>query len=237
MSIAMQDVGLDAYIAHLRRRERFALARYGDGEWRCIMAPKASAMNCDGNHYYPGLGAALGETLRNLHDEPYYYGIQPYALRTDGKTIEAWCDQNAAGVQWRNGDVLHQASIHGELAPFLKALMTRPVVMVGPSCLLSLPLSCRCYVSTEGVDMWTQADGLCERIEGAVRVAGKDAVVCCALGLCAEVVIHRLWPRLKTATLIDVGSVFDAYVSGGRKRSYFAKLSEATKLANMEIGQ
>ena len=115
---------LDDYVQKLESGERFAVARYGDGEWGAILGKVQST--CYGDVVTPQLTAAIKNTL--LYPKPYHYASlgEPWSAE-----VNQWIQQNGVECKWAKKQVLEQASTDGKLLPFLRALRKRNVLVVG----------------------------------------------------------------------------------------------------------
>jgi len=120
---------LSHYVTLLRRREPFALARYGDGEWLTLLG-FTGRRNSNGCTFTPALRADL---LRVLEDpQPYDHGLLKVALHKkkfehegvmveyDGrKRIDAFLKERGLTFPWVDGDVLLAEMLEGRLFPLV----------------------------------------------------------------------------------------------------------------------
>lgn len=199
---------LVTYVDRLRARQPFALSRWGDGEWTCLLGGRGQT--CDGQAYTPQLREDLAAVLEARPS--YELGLQGLARRTMSPAIQAWLDARGLAPAWVDADVFAHASVAGELAPFCAALATRLVVLVGPGYLSRLRLfrvslhivvpetNCHDQVETLVADTRALLEGLC------------DPVVLMSAGPTANVLVHRLWTEDPRRTLIDVGSLWEPYL-------------------------
>jgi hypothetical protein len=208
-ALDMTDVGLDVYVQRLESGTPFALSRWGDGEWRALLA--YAGENCDGHQYSGALRDAL---TRVLESRPTYeLGLQPFAVRTLGTDIAAWLMRRGLHPQWVNADVFHVASIEGRLAPLLTALRERPTLLIGPGYLELRDLfpPAGHVVIPERNCFATYANTLLET-RLMMDQWGGDLVVSVSAGMMANVLIDDLKKAYPTHTLIDMGSLWDPYV-------------------------
>jgi len=188
----------------------FAFSRWGDGEW--LNVNKEDGSNCDGNVYYKDLGDALLEIVSTRQD--YDMGMQtliPWSVQQANKY-----DQN-----WGDADVLHRASIHNELSPFIESLQDVHIVYIGNESLKALPFINE-FIEIPYNNIWNDRESLHQKI---IETFKDDVckVYCFSAGMAANVFIDRLWKLNNTNSYIDVGSVFDPHV-GRNTRSYHKKL-------------
>src|SRR5690606_23339881 len=108
----------------LKSFENFKFARYGDGEIYCMKGK--SGANCDNHSYFPDLGTALKQSI---YEEPdYMVGIQPLSVSHIPQDVN---DHFGHFRKLYNADVLHNASITGDLFTMTKAMEGRYVIIVG----------------------------------------------------------------------------------------------------------
>jgi hypothetical protein len=199
---------------YLKSNKPFKFSRFGDGEWNCIF--NKPGQNCDGHKYFPDLGASLRRVI--LSEPKYTVGIQPLSMSYERTgQIKDFC--KGLNINWVNADVLHNASIDGELEKFTKALDGRHVIIVGP-----LHLS-RCFaggvhIIIQSPDCWLQYEEIRQQIEFHVDGV-NNAVVLLAASMMSEVLIDDFADFHHT--FIDVGSVFDPYCNVFSRR-YHNKL-------------
>jgi hypothetical protein len=193
----------------IKQEINFKFARYGDGEFNCILGKHGH--NCDGHQYFPDMGARLMTAIKRAN---YMIGIQPLAMGiypdkvlklTHGKTIY-------------NADVLHNASIDGELSKFLDAVSDRYVILVGPSHLSQFFNAVHIVIPEK--NCWREYENVRQQIQFHIDGV-RGAVVLLAASMMSEVLIDDF--SEEPHTFIDVGSVFDPYC-GVKSRKYHHKL-------------
>jgi hypothetical protein len=220
-ALVLQRQPLSFYCDLLKKNTPFSFARYGDGEWAAILGRKGA--NCDGHQYYPDLGRRLSSALKG--GAPYFYGLQDYTLKVDGREIVDYLRSRAIDIPFHNADVFAFANVLGRLGAFVEALRKKPVAIIGPSPLRGLarvvPLTE--FFEIPSTNCFLQADEVIARIrEWGTKRAG--VVYLFSASMAANVMIHELFPLLgATNWLIDVGSIWDPYV-GLRSRSWFQSL-------------
>ena len=160
--------------------------------------------NCDNHTYFPDLRIALN---RAWLDHKGIIAVQRYGYEI--------YKQRLGENFWPSADILHHASIKGELAPFIEALEGRKVIMVGPKHLHSLGFK-MVYVPLKNA--WTKYEALKAIVKSHIE---PGCVVLYSCGMMAEVFINELYST--KFTQIDTGSVFDPYC-GVRSRRYHFKL-------------
>jgi hypothetical protein len=205
---------VQTYAALIEDRMHFAQANYGDGEWSCLLGHRG--VNSQGEVYNPELRDALRETLMDPVGQ--WCGSNP------GPKLEAeadgWCESNGVRVRWVAKETLAAANVNGNLAPFLRACRTRPVVLVGPKHLRALPMEVlepRLFIEVPESTAWQVAG----EIADSLRWASSGHLILLSAGMATNLIVHRVWPELRgRATMLDTGAIFDPYVGVYSRKSY-----------------
>jgi hypothetical protein len=212
---------LSYYVGLLARDEPFSFVRYGDGEWSAVLG--RSGANCDGHDYFPQLGARLSATLDDQY--PYFYGLQYYGLKLDGRAIADYIRRRRISVAFHNADIFAFANVLGRLNPFIEALRRRPVAIIGPAHLKDLghvfPVAQ--FFEVPSKNCFLAADDVSRSIREWGK--GREGVVYSfSASMAANVMIHDLYPDLgQTNWLLDLGSLWDVY-AGVKSRGWFQSL-------------
>lgn len=213
--------GLQWYVDKLRNGQRFSFARYGNGEWDCILDLYYRTRS-GSQRFSPDLRKALAASLSVAREGNYYTALQSVSFLGRLGLLpkaEAWCAAHAPDATWHDGEVFTRASRAGTLYPLIEALRGQRVVVVGPPWLMSLPFS-SVFVAVQTRDCWAHVDD----IEAQLRDL-KNVVISFSAGPAAKVLIHRLQPLIgKHSWLIDFGSLWDVYC-GKHSRSYHKKMT------------
>jgi hypothetical protein len=196
----------------LKTGKVFKFARYGDGEIYCMNGK--TGRNTDSHIYFPELGQALRQTVK---EEPeYMVGIQPLSVSHIPQDTT-----NYFGHFKRlyNADVLHNASIEGQLDKFIQALQGRYIILVGPAHLSSFFENC-VHIVLPSLNCWMEYENVRQQID--FHADGiNNAVVLLAASMMSEVLISDFEDYHHT--FIDIGSVLDPYC-GVKSRRYHHKL-------------
>lgn len=189
-------------INKLNNREPFSFSRFGDGEFACMLGK--SGANCDGHEYFHDLGERLSQAW---NDPKGIIGTQRHGQAMYPQFKHTGID----------ADILHKASINGELQVFIDALRERQVFMIGPMHLNALKIH-DLFRDVPLKNAWLDYDMVTEYVREIV-CPGDVVVYCC--GMMAEVLI---WDNYRDdITQIDCGSVFDPY-AGVKSRRYHANI-------------
>jgi len=193
----------------------FSFARYGDGEWNCILHPSLTTYNVDRHIYYPDLSEALKKVLRSR--PKYTLGLQEYAMKKGGEEINAWLKENGLdGLRWVDADVFHNASINNTLGQFMDELSYRETVFVAPQYLASNIHDE--FIAVPQLNGWLEHDRILKELKDVLDYCDNAVVVFCA-GMMSNVLIDEMFHFDPTHTYIDLGSALDPY-AGVEKRSY-----------------
>jgi hypothetical protein len=199
-------------VNNLRSYKNFKFARYGDGEIYCIKGRHGN--NCDNHIYFPDLGAALRQSIQEEPD--YMTGIQPLSISHIPEDVVNYFSHFK---KLYNADVLHNASITGDLKQFEKSMEGRYIILVGPAHLASFFNTC-VHIVIPSVNCWLEYPHIKEQINFHLEGI-NNAVVILAASMMSEVLISDF--EEVEHTFIDVGSVLDPYC-GVKSRKYHHKL-------------
>lgn len=218
--------GLVWYANKIQNGEYFSLVRYGNGEWDCILGTKDRTGSGSQWLNIPTLKKGLQVSLLDTRDRHYYLAMQSLSyLGREGfiPKIGRWLRQNNVSIKWHSGEVFHRASRARQLAPLIKQLWQRPVVIVGPKWLDKLPFA-KTFIEVASKDCWKDVDAIERRLRGIPA----GTVVSFSAGPTTKVLIHRLFPTLgDICWLIDFGSLWDPYC-GVFSRTYHRALRDVS---------
>lgn len=208
------EVTFERMCKMLREGENFKFARYGDGEFNCMLGKQGH--NCDGHEYFPDLGTALNDAFYS--DPKYMVGIQPLAVQSG--MWERAILREGYPKNIYDADVLHSASIDGKLDHLMNALQGRTVFSVGPLHLENLFKGAKNSILISKVNCWAEYDRVVKLMEHCFDWDDHPVFLLCA-SMMSEVLIDRF--SESKGTIIDCGSVFDPYC-GVKSRRYHHKL-------------
>lgn len=214
---SVSHYALSYYVDLLASNQPFALSRWGDGEWACILGD--SGENCDGCEYFPKLGEDLRRIL--VKQRPYFHAMGPKAVADLGNRIEPWLDSHNIRRDWHYTDTFIEASLHGELLPLIEQLRTKRVLYVGPKHLREIARAFPLvgFYEIPRQNCYLSYTSILDVVERSVWSLKAD-VVAISAGMAANVLIDDLWLHVgESTTLIDFGSLFDIYC-GVASRKY-----------------
>lgn len=208
--VEMETDTYQRIVTMLKDGTNFKFARYGDGELYCMTGKQGQ--NCDGHQYFPAMGKRLRESVEK--EPAYMVGIQPLSVSHLADTVEAYFSHFK---NLYNADVLHSASIDGQIGKFFHALEGRYIILCGPAHLASL-FEGSVHIVVPSVNCWLQYEQIKEQL--ALHMVDNCVVLLCA-SMMSECLIADFADR--NITMIDCGSVFDPW-AGVLSRKYHHKL-------------
>jgi hypothetical protein len=219
------------YVDKLKAGQKFAFVRYGNGEWDCTLSLRKHTGS--GSQWFTSeLRTAMAETLTSAPSDEYYIASQsaPYLTRKHiMPKADVWLRENAPGIAWVDGEVLHKASLRGRLYPFVEAIQRERIVVVGPQWLLKLPFT-RTFINVKAKDCWDDYENILGRIRGHNF---SNAIILFSAGPTAKVLIRQLWREKPGANwLIDCGSLWDPYC-GVKSRNYHKRIKPGVLRRNL----
>ena len=211
---------LEDYVDLITRRQVFHQANYGDGEWQCLLNTPGAQTNSQGGRYTPDLRNRLLRTFE--HPRPgMLLGNNPG--RKMSPDVSAWIAAHARNLPWVRKEVLESANTRGRLAPFLEAMRTRRVVLVGPAHLQALPPAALEPATRVEVPLPGAQDRIDEIAADVVRRIEQThaGVVLISAGMATGAIIYRLIPRIgDQCTLLDTGALWDPYCGHYSRKAY-----------------
>lgn len=202
----------DTIIENLETGKHFSMQRWGDGELKCFFG--YTGQNCDGVKYTRELRLMLQKSI----DREIYMGVQPLARRIMPEEVEEFEHLIGHGMEF-NADILHKASINGDLFRLFNALQGQHVVLVGPQRLHKLKEYFKFYhLIIPDEDCVNYFDSIAIGI--SLTIKDGSVVLYCA-SMLSNVLINTF--HTSTITQIDCGSVFEPYV-GHKNRTYHSEI-------------
>lgn len=204
--------------AKLVNGEKFALGRFGDGEWGAIkgvqFAPGNGEWRCDSNDpSFEGSRQMLAEAIRYQHPQ-YHVAICPCYV-----DMLEFSGQPLTHVTYANIFVNANYSYYKE--HFIKIYQERDVWLVAnkDACLHDLPFSVERFFPIE-YNAWTKNKDLIEEI---IQEQARDKLFLFSAGPFANILAHRLWEANKDNVYLDIGSTLDMWMlkNSLNKRDYY----------------
>ena len=204
------------YLNQIRERRPFALARWSDGEWPCVLGREGA--NTDKHPYSVELRRDLTQTLLELRDQgaPYMVGLQEMVERQHplNQQVHEWMIAHHLTIPWVSGEVFHRASVKDKLWAMITALAARDVILVGPTRLgaLSTYFPIRQHIEVPLVNCHKEAERILYEVRTAIDQHGIGPVVSFSASMSTKYLIHQISKTHPEATLIDVGALWEPYV-------------------------
>ncbi len=236
----MQRLTLQNLIAHIQNNEPFSYARYGDGEWQCLLGT-SRRWNTDGHRYYPSLQKRLREIV--LSEPTYYMGLQQMGLDTLGGRIKDFVKD--LDITWVNSDIIHSASINGtwnvshkkarrelerkwphmefteglSLGFLFQAVKSRVNILIGNRWLRNFDMFKNKFISIPHVNCFLDYPRIIEDVRQIADTTTPLVFHICG-SMMTEVLIDDMQEFSDRHTFIDIGSAYDPYVVGenGKRR-------------------
>lgn len=217
--LAFWTVPYQWYLTQLREGRPFALARWSDGEWPCVLGRQGA--NTDQHPYSVELRRDLTDTLAEIRDRgaPYLIGLQEMVVRNHplNEQVHDWMVAHKITIPWVSGEVFHRASVRGKLRPLFEALAARSVILVGPTRLgaMTTYFPIRQHIEVPLINCHQDAARIIHAVQTAldtVAAGPADPVVTFSASMSTKYLIHEISKTHPQATLVDVGALFEPYV-------------------------
>jgi hypothetical protein len=238
--IKLFSPGIGYYARQIMSGVPFALARYGEGEWK----PLVPAIPLRKKSQYwnrPEERAKLQKTLIECYRDENYK-VAMWHQRHIAKEmncqaeLEAWIRENVPlWVRWYNGRIWRTTVERDQLYPLIHAMQEQklPILLVGPRRIapikkVGFPVAR--HIITNTSQTWWERD----EIEKKILEFGKPALISFSAGCATKVLIHNLWPVIgQHSYLIDFGAMWDG-MCGLISRGFHRKLTPARIRKNLE---
>lgn len=238
MSIGVFAPGLGFYVGRIEARQPFTFVRMGDGEWSTILQDRTRTSSKSQHIDIPKLKRLMRTMMVECPKDPrFVISMRPGSQRPG---IETWLERNArTNIKWHDCRVLYQASKHGNLYPWVKAVREcgLPVVVVGPErhkTLNGRMFDIAQHVVIPNRDCFVEQD----RILAEVCLPNRPAVILFSAGPAAKVMCWQLWKRGvgESSFVFDVGSLLDVYcVPMKKSRKYHKYLANNPELIRRNL--
>lgn len=214
---------VEDYARLIEEKTPFAQANYGDGEWACLLGH--DGVNCQGEVYNDLLALRLRKTLTD--HTGMWLGSNPGKKLIDETNIFL-DDYDLRGLPWVWKEILPSANVNGQLAPFLRAVRTRKVILVGPLHLASMSemvIGPFYHFPVPDEVAWKVAERTMRQLTSRIE---REDLVLFASGMGTNLVIHEMWPEVEAiwgtsrgdVSFLDVGALLDPYVGRFSRNGY-----------------
>lgn len=208
----MKSYNLQYYVDKLKNGEKFSLARYGDGEMYCMWGKKGQ--NSNGCRYSPELREALLDSMKHKDDPTFIYGMQRVLPRDRERFEKEYPD-----IEFYDTEIFSEAVANGELYPLIEQLRKLKVGIVSNIKIIGVVgvrkglnlNTCNCSEVLKN-NAYNFKDQVIKDILEAERTnVLKPDVWLFACGMAANAFIGELHGKV-SATLLDIGHIFDPFV-------------------------
>jgi len=221
---------IEFYADKIANDYNFCFMRWGDAEIGHVLGRMQGA-DCNRHQYFPKLQTDMRHVLTQRLQHPkefdYTMAIQNYGY----EMFQAEWDQLIGSLgdteTWHDTDIFCNAVIEKKLLPFLQAVRTRDVIMVGPMFLYGhLPFETKAWVDVPELNSYLELNRLYKDIlDNAVNVDNPLVLLSCG-AMTAKPLMHMLFKsivKIKMGSIWDMGSVWDIF-AGRATRGYMFKL-------------
>lgn len=214
--LKVKPISITQFVGRLETETGFCFARYGDGTFLSLRG--STGVNCDGAKINGDQAELIEKSIR---DSSITHGIGDLAL-SNTKAAD-WLEEKGIDIEWYDCNVLHLASIRGELYPFIEILQKRRNILIGPKHLSRFRgFPYYKIIFAHPTEAFYQVDQLETVAERAVDKHQANMVLISA-GTAAPVLVSRLHRSHPEINVLDVGSLWDPYV-GRLSRKVFRQL-------------
>jgi hypothetical protein len=226
-NLQYQNLPLSHYVQLLKDKTPFSFARYGDGEWLCILGEFTGHANANGCVYTQALCDDLRDVLKR--NNSYFHTILRIALHEQqatygGKSIDYGkpliekfiTDNGLEDIVWYNGDVLLKANLAGQLFQLIEQVRERNVLYVGNVLLRGINMRgigffpYTAYIEVPEINTHASKDEILKQVYQYVEKYHIDFIGW-SCGMASKVFIDEVFTWFPEITQIDFGSIFDGY--------------------------
>ncbi len=238
----VHDKPLEWYIEKLKNKEYFAQGMYGDGEWIAMFKEKIGSTNAEGTIYTQELCDELEDSLQ--YDKPGFLFSAPGAIKNPDWTgigevkVDRWLEKRLLSrLEFYEKDMWDKEMKDGKLGPFIQQLRTMNVCLISNKALRGLTfLNYDHFIELSYPNCYPEI----ETVADAAVSYGKEGVYLISAGLPAALLAQKIYSRVSHSFVLDVGSIWDAFVGIGAQRGWRAELYsqpdrwEEWKAANLQ---
>lgn len=218
--IMIQETHLTLLTDKLNIGEHFKFLKFGDGEFSCY---KGKTLKTEEFENTLEITTDYRQILNNLNPK-HFNALQPLVMTLPDLA------EIVPKFNWYDADVLHNASINGELYPLFESLQDKPVVLICNRCMAEM----KKYFNGCNYQIII-SDSYCYKDKGYVMDLIADMpqgmIYLISASVMSEPVIYH---SREDSTFIDIGSVFEPYLKRST-RWYHNRLSEETIRKNLGI--
>lgn len=223
-------------VTGIKTGRQFTFCGYGDAAWHCMMKTRRIG---DRTGFGMLIDAETGDRLTaglkrvvECDSGQSFFAAAPRELVHifDSDMLRFFLErEHLDQVRFVDRDqVLDIPAENAQLFPFINALQDRRVILIGNPAFSALDIfPDYLHIPVTTPDFHLDIDGIANTVrrvlEEADGIGNEDAVFLFAAGLSSALMITQLHGKIKQP-MIDIGSIFDAFVGIGGQREWRAKL-------------
>ena len=224
---------VDYYVQRLRRGDHFAFPGYSDAEWFCILRHDTHKTTGQGQQLDDATGRRLLRIIkRRCLDSRFLFAVpecmwhlEDFQSANIPFRIQRELEMNSIEVEFYERDmVLDDLAEQAGLAPWIRQLRNMRTTMIGNAHLRELDfLEIDYFIEIPPVNLHLDEAAMSDVINRAKGVPGTQAFLFSA-GIAAAILIDGIADHQPNSSLIDCGSIWDAFVGIGGQREWRRKL-------------
>lgn len=221
---------IEFYADKIANDYNFCFMRWGDAEIGHVLG-RMQGVDCNNHQYFPQLQTdmrtVLEQRLRQSEIFDYTMAIQNYGYEMFKAEWDTLIEAMGDSETWHDTDIFCNALIEKKLLPFLQAVRTRNIIMVGPLFLFGhLPFEPKVWVDVPETNSYLHMRRIYKNIVDMALEMENPLVLLSCGAMTAKPLMHLLHPsivKIKKGSIWDMGSVWDIF-AGRATRSYMFKL-------------
>ena len=230
----IKELPIEYYIERLRKNEYFSFPGYSDAEWIAMLKTSIGNQTAAGQLWTDEIGDQLLTSIKAHRKDPSFMPAYPKIINQWGlgKEIEKFMYSHGLHntTFYERDMVTDDLAAEAGLAPFIKQLRLMDVYLVGNITLRGLHfLNYKKHFVTETLYNFHVETRAIKTMVNDILEFGKPGVYLFSVGMSDAVMISELHGKMKDSFLIDVGSMWDAFVGMGGNRTWRQELYKDPK--------
>lgn len=220
--MTIKEYPMDYYITRLKENAYFSFPGFGDSELFCIVGQRLGTHSGFGQLHTEEIGVLLREAIKPK-DENYLRAFPK--IVTHQPLWDYYQTYPLEGDFYERDMVLDDFAVKpGALRDFIEQLRKMNVYIVSNSAARGLHfLNYKKFFEITSPNYHLVEGGIQKTVD-EITAFGQPGVYLFACGMSDAPMISALHGKIKDAFLIDVGSIFDAFVGQGAQREWRQKL-------------
>ena len=224
---------VDYYVQRLQNKEHFAFPGYSDAEWFCILGHDTRKTTGQGQQLDDATGRRLLRIIkRRCLDSRFLFAVpecmwhlEDFQSANIPFRIQRELEMNSIEVEFYERDmVLDDLAEQAGLAPWIRQLRNMRTTMIGNAHLRELDfLEIDHFIEIPPVNLHLD-EGAITKIINQARGLPDTQVFLFSAGIASAILIDGIADHVPNSSLIDCGSIWDAFVGIGGQREWRRKL-------------